>query len=70
LQALLVKLFADRQLAVEPAVIAYMIRHMDRSTEAALRLVDDIDRQSMITHRKVTRASAATALARTQTSDD
>lgn len=70
LQALLVKLFNDRQLAVEPVVIAYLIRHMERSTESALRLVDEIDRQGLISHRKVTRVTAAAALARLQTSDD
>lgn len=70
LQALLVKLFADRQLAVEPVVIAHLVRHMERSTEAALRLVDEIDRQSLMTHRKVTRATAAAALSRLQILDD
>jgi len=63
LQALLVKLFADRQLAVEPIVIAHLARHMERSTEAALRLVNEIDRRSLAAQRKVTRATAAAALA-------
>lgn len=63
LQGLLVKLFADRQLAVEPALIAHLVRHMERSTGAAQRLVAEIDRRALETHRKVTRALATEALA-------
>lgn len=63
LQGLLVKLFADRQLAVEPQLIAHLVRHMERSTGAALKLVAEIDRRALETHRKVTRALAAEALA-------
>ena len=62
LQGLLVKLFEDRQLAVEPTVIAHLARHMDRSAEAAQRLVSIIDRRALETHRKVTRALASDAL--------
>lgn len=63
LQGLLVKLFEDRQLAVEPAVIAHLARHMDRSARAAQRLVAAIDVRALSTHRKVTRPLAAEALA-------
>ncbi len=63
LQGLLVKLFEDRQLSVEPAVIAHLSRHMDRSARAAQRLVAAIDRRALETHRKVTRPLAAEALA-------
>ncbi len=70
LQALLVKLFADRQLMVEPNVIAHLVRHMERSTEAAIRLVDDIDRRNLATHRKVTRTTAAAALAHLYPGDE
>jgi chromosomal replication initiation ATPase DnaA len=63
LQGLLVKLFEDRQLAVEPTVISHLARHMERSTVAAQRLVSAIDRRALETHRKVTRALAAEALA-------
>jgi chromosomal replication initiation ATPase DnaA len=63
LQGLLVKLFADRQLAVEPPIIAHLVRHMDRSTKAAQQLVHEIDRRALQSHRKVTRALAAEALA-------
>jgi chromosomal replication initiation ATPase DnaA len=59
----LVKLFADRQLAVEPHLVAYIAVRMERSMEAAARIVDQIDRAAMASHRKVTRALAAEVLA-------
>jgi chromosomal replication initiation ATPase DnaA len=63
LQGLLVKLFADRQLAVEPQLIVHLVRHMERSASAAQKLVAEIDRRALATHRKVTRALATEALA-------
>ena len=62
LQAVLVKLFADRQLEVEPAVISYLCRHMERSMQAATRTVAAIDRLALAMRRKVTRTVAAEAL--------
>ena len=41
LKAVLVKQFADRQLAVEPHVIDYLALHMERSMEAAAAVVAD-----------------------------
>lgn len=64
LKALLVKLFGDRQLSVEPHVIAFLALHMERSAEAATRIVAEIDRLALMSHRRVTRALAADALAR------
>lgn len=52
--AVLVKLFADRQLAVEPAVVRYLLRRMDRSFAAARALVAAIDRESLRAGRQVT----------------
>ncbi len=63
LRALLVKLFADRQLTVEPHVIAHLVLHMERSMEAAVRHVEAIDKRALATHRRVTRAMAAEVLA-------
>ena len=64
LKAVLVKQFADRQLSVEPHLIAYIALHMEQSMEAAATVVADIDRAAMASHRKVTRALAAEVLAR------
>jgi chromosomal replication initiation ATPase DnaA len=63
LKAVLVKLFADRQLAVEPHVVSYLALHMGRSMDAANRVVAAADRLSLSMQRKVTRAVAAEALA-------
>lgn len=63
LKAVLVKLFDDRQLVVEPQVIDYLSLRMERSMAAASRLVAAIDRQALATHRKVTRPLAAQVLA-------
>ena len=62
LKAVLVKLFTDRQLAVEPGLIGYLATRMERSMEAAATIVDAIDRTAMASHRKVTRALAAKVL--------
>ena len=54
IEAVLVKLFADRQLAVEPAVVRYLLRRMERSFAAARALVAAIDRESLRSGRPVT----------------
>ncbi|WP_072394897.1 DnaA/Hda family protein [Hyphomicrobium sp. CS1GBMeth3] len=63
IRSVLVKLFADRQLVVEPHVVSHIARHMDRSMAAALEVVAACDRLSLAMQRKVTRAVAAAALA-------
>jgi len=63
LKAVLVKLFDDRQLGVEPQVIDYLTVRMERSMAAANLIVDAVDRLALATHRKVTRPLAAEALA-------
>ncbi|MHA1538632.1 MAG: HdaA/DnaA family protein [Alphaproteobacteria bacterium] len=52
--ALLVKLFADRQLAAPVAVIDYLTARMERSFDAARRLVDAIDRDALSRRRRIT----------------
>ena len=70
LKAVLVKLFSDRQLNVEPAVVDYLSLRMERSMEEASRVVEAIDRLALAMHRKVTRPLAATALANLASGDD
>lgn len=62
LRAVLVKLFADRQLSIEPHIIDYVLLRMERSMASAQVLVAEIDRQALILQRRVTRAVAAAAL--------
>jgi chromosomal replication initiation ATPase DnaA len=64
LKALLVKLFADRQLKVEPHIVAHLALHMERSADAAVCVVKEVDRLALSSHRRVTRALAVEALAR------
>lgn len=59
LGAVLVKLFADRQISVEPGVIGYLLRRMDRSMAAAQKLVDGLDRAAFAEQRRVTRQLAS-----------
>lgn len=54
LQAVLVKMFHDRQLKVEPDVIAYILPRMERSFAAARALVGKIDENAMAEKRSVT----------------
>jgi DnaA regulatory inactivator Hda len=54
MQAVLVKLFTDRQIAVGPDVVSYLIRHMDRTFATARQIVDTADRESLAGQRSVT----------------
>lgn len=54
LAAVLAKLFADRQLTAEPAIIRFLVARMERSLEAAGRLVNAIDRVSLAERREIT----------------
>ena len=54
LAAVLVKLFADRQLRVGPDLVRYLASRMDRSLAAAKVLVARLDRAGLARHRPVT----------------
>jgi chromosomal replication initiation ATPase DnaA len=55
LRAVLVKLFADRQLVVDESVINFMLLRMERSLGVARTLVDMIDRRALAEKSAVTR---------------
>lgn len=63
LKSVLVKLFSDLQLGVEPHVVSYLALHLERSMDAAVRVVAACDRLSLAMQRRVTRAVAAAAVA-------
>lgn len=65
LRAVLVKLFADRQLVVEPHIISHIALHMDRSIAVAAEIVAEIDRRSLAAKRRVTRALASEVVMQT-----
>jgi chromosomal replication initiation ATPase DnaA len=62
LAAVLVKLFADRQLAVDEGVIAYLVPRMERSLAAASALVARLDAAALSHGRAVTRPLASEVL--------
>ena len=62
LSAVLVRLFADRQVAVPPNLIPYLISRMPRSVGAARTLVTALDARSLAGARPITRALAGEVL--------
>jgi len=54
LEAVLIKLFVDRQLRVQPEVISYLIRRMDRSLSAACEIVELLDNTALAEQRMIT----------------
>ena len=62
LRGVMVKLFADRQLAVEESVVSYLMLRMPRSLDAARALVAEIDRLALVEQAPVTRGLAARVL--------
>jgi len=54
IEAVLVKLCADRQLIVGPEVITYLLARMERSFAAARSLVERLDRAALASGRRVT----------------
>ncbi len=63
LRLVLVKLFADRQLTVDPGVIETIVTRMERSLEAANRIVAELDREALAGGRAISRRLAAATLA-------
>ena len=63
LAAVLVKHFADRQVRVEPRVIAFMLRRMERSFAAAALVAERLDRLTLGSGRPIGLGQARQALA-------
>ena len=59
LRALIVKLAADRQIAIDDALVNYLANRIERSFAAAHAAVARLDEEAMRRHRPVTRALAA-----------
>ena len=64
IRAVIVKLFADRQIRIEPDVVAYAALHGDQSLEAVSRFVAAVDEDALAENRRITRPVAARTLAR------
>jgi chromosomal replication initiation ATPase DnaA len=63
LSQMFVKLFSDRQVAVDPRIIAYLVARMERSPEEAVALAETADRMALSQGTAITRRIAALALA-------
>jgi chromosomal replication initiation ATPase DnaA len=61
-QAVLFKLFSDRQLEVEAHVIAFIALRIERSLGAARELVAALDNEALTEGRRITRAMASNAI--------
>ena len=59
LRAVLVKLFADRQIAVDESLISYVAMRIERSFAAARNVVARLDAEAMRQKRPLTRALIA-----------
>ena len=62
MKAVLVKLFADRQISIDEDVVSYAALHCDRSLEAANDFVAAVDKAALASGRRITRPLAAAAL--------
>ena len=62
LRAVLVKLFADRQILIDEDVVSYAARHCEQSLEAASRFVSAVDDAALASGRRITRPLAASTL--------
>ncbi|WP_428642418.1 hypothetical protein [Roseibium sp.] len=62
LRRVLVKLFADRQIAVDIGVVDYLVVRMERSLEVAMRAVEAIDQEALAGRVKITKPLAGRVL--------
>lgn len=62
LRTVMLKQFADRQLNIDPKVLAFLALRIDRSLEAAAAAVEAVDRAALRSGRKISRQLVAEAL--------
>lgn len=62
LAQVIVKLFSDRQIAIDPKIVAYLVARMERSLSAAQWIVERMDQMALARRSRITRALAAEAL--------
>ncbi|MBL4597681.1 MAG: hypothetical protein JKY82_12000 [Rhizobiaceae bacterium] len=56
------KLFADRQLEIDPAVVDYLVVRMERSLGIAGEIVEKLDHEALARNSKITKALASRVL--------
>jgi len=63
LAGVITKLFADRQVEVDPSVIQYLVRRIERSLSAAMAVVERLDRAALEQKMRITRVLAGEVIA-------
>ncbi len=66
----IVKLFADRQLQIEPKLVDYIVARMERSMQAAQQIVDRIDHLALARGTKISRSVVQDVLAEFASPED
>lgn len=69
LRTVMLKQFADRQLAIDPKVLEFLALRIDRSLEAAAAAVEAVDRTALRSGRKISRQLVVEALQGTASAD-
>ncbi|MBD0415753.1 DnaA regulatory inactivator HdaA [Oryzicola mucosus] len=62
LSGVITKLFADRQVEVDPHVVQFLVRRIERSLPTAIRVVERLDRLALEQKSKITRSMASEAI--------
>ena len=62
LGSIILKQLADRQLHAAAGVVQYLVSHMERSADAARRVVAALDRRALAERREIDRKLAADVL--------
>ena len=62
LAGVIIKLFADRQIVIDPAVVAFLVSRIERSLATAQDIVERLDRAALETKSRITRPLAASVL--------
>ena len=70
LSQMFVKLFGDRQVAVDPKIIRYLVARMERSPQEAVALAELVDQMALSRGTAITRSVAAAALAERGVAED
>ncbi|NNE24501.1 MAG: hypothetical protein HKN11_18015 [Rhizobiales bacterium] len=63
LRGVLIKQFADRQIAVDERIIGFMVARMERSFDALRKLVAEIDRRALTERAEITRPFVSRVMA-------
>ena len=63
LKAVMVKQFADRHLEVEPQLVEYLFKRIERSMRAVSEMVDALDRHSLGARRRISKSLAREIIA-------